>query len=188
MNRKVNLGLAGWCLAGSAAIFAQSTGRLTGNITDASGAAVPSATVNLYMIGGRTAVQTAPATSDGLFSFSAIQPGSYDISVEAAGFAKFTYRAAVVNAARETVVPTIKLELKSVQQTVEVTGDAQTVQTANIENSTSVTKQQVANLPVLDRQVSNLFLTQPGVSSGRGHTTVNGLRTSRVNATFEGVQ
>jgi hypothetical protein len=174
-------------LATTAAVYAQSTGRITGSVTDASGAAVPGATVSLHMSGGSAAIQTATTTSDGLFSFAAIQPGAYDLSVGSSGFASFSYRAAVVNAARETVIPTIKLELKSVQQTVEVTGDVQTVQTANIENSTSVTQQQVANLPVLDRQVSNLFLTQPGVSSGRGPTTVNGLRTSMVNATFEGV-
>jgi hypothetical protein len=171
----------------SAAIWAQSTGRISGSIYDGSGAPVPGATVHLQRAGSAAAIQTTTASSDGLFSFAAVQAGSYDISVESSGFAKYDYRGLIVNASRETVVPTVKLELKSVEQSIEVSSQVQSVQTATVENSTTVTQQQVTNLPVLDRQVSNLFLTQPGVSSGRGATTINGLRTSMTNVTFEGV-
>jgi hypothetical protein len=169
------------------ALYAQSTGRITGSVSDTSGAAIAGATVNLYMTGATAVIATTNTTADGLFSFAAVQAGSYDLSIENPGFAKSITRGLVVNAARETTFPTVKLEVKAVEQSVEVTADAQTVQTANIENSTTVTQQQVANLPVLDRQVSMLFLTQPGVSSGRGNTTINGLRSSMVNVTLEGI-
>src|SRR5262249_48359505 len=140
-----------------------------------------------YMTGVTRVMATTTTTGEGLFSFAAVQAGSYDLSVENPGFSRFVTRGLVVNAARETTFPTIKLEIRSVEQSVELTAETQTVQTANIENSTTVTQQQVANLPVLDRQVSMLFLTQPGVSSGRGNTTVNGLRSSMVNVTLEGI-
>jgi Carboxypeptidase regulatory-like domain/TonB dependent receptor len=169
------------------ALFAQSTGRITGNVTDASGAPVAGASVNLSLAGAASVMATTNTTAEGLFSFAAVQAGSYDLSVESKGFSKFTSRGVVVNAARETAFPTVRLEVKAVEQSVEVMADTQTVQTVNIENSTTVTQQQVANLPVLDRQVSNLFLTQPGVSSGRGATTINGLRSSMVNVTLEGI-
>jgi len=149
----------------SVALYAQSTGRITGSVSDTSGAPVAGATVNLYMTGVTSVMATTTTTGEGLFSFAAVQAGSYDLSVENPGFSRFVTRGLVVNAARETTFPTIKLEIKSVEQSIEVMADTQTVQTANIENSTTVTQQQVANLPVLDRQVSMLFLTQPGVSS-----------------------
>jgi hypothetical protein len=169
------------------ALFAQASGRITGSVGDATGAGIAGATVQLHLAGTSAVAASTTTSSDGLFSFAAVSAGSYDVTVENPGFAKYSARGVVVNAARETVMPAIKLEIRAVEQTVEVAGDSQTVQTVNIENSTTVTQQQVANLPVLDRQVSNLFLTQPGVSSGRGATTVNGLRSSMVNVTLEGI-
>ena len=175
-------------MIGSSVMLAQSsTGRVTGSVSDATGAAVPSATVNLIMAGSAAPVQTTKSTTEGLFVFSAVQPGNYSVSVESAGFAKYIYGPVIVSPAIETALPGIKLEVQAVQQSVEVSGATQLLQTKNFEISTTVTQQQVTNLPVLDRQVSTLFLTQPGVTSARGPTTVNGLRTSMVNVTFEGV-
>lgn len=164
-----------------------STGRISGSIVDSTGAAVPGATVDLMMLGSTAPVQTTKTTSDGLFAFPAVQPGTYTLTVESAGFAKYTYAPLIVNTSQEAAVPAIKMEVQSLQQAIEVTGTAQLLQTSNTEVSNTVTQQQVTNLPVLDRQASNLFLTQPGVSSARGNTTVDGLRVSMVNVTFEGV-
>jgi len=156
-------------------------------VTDATQAAIPGATVNLIMAGSASPVQTTTTSADGVFAFSAVQPGNYSVAVESGGFAKYVYAPVLVNPMIETSLPAIRLELQSVQQSVEVSGDVQLLQTSNAEISTTVTQQQVTNLPVLDRQVSYLFLTQPGVTFGRGGTTVNGLRSSMVNVTFEGV-
>src|SRR5262245_35977926 len=106
-------------------LFGQSTGRITGSVTDASGSPVAGATVNLSMTGAGRALASTTTTAEGLFSFAAVQAGSYDLSVENPGFAKFTSRGLGVNPARETVIPAIRLEIKSVEQTVEVTAEAQ---------------------------------------------------------------
>ena len=51
-----------------------------------------------------------------------------------------------------------------------------------------VTQSQVANLPVLDRQINNLFYTQPGVNfNGSANTAINGLRAQNTNVTLDGV-
>ena len=47
-----------------------------------------------------------------------------DLSVENAGFAKYTARGVTVNAARETSLAAVRLEVKSVEQSVEVTAEA----------------------------------------------------------------
>ena len=168
-------------------LLAQVTGRLTGSVVDSSGAAIPGAAVNVFLTGGSRPVLTGSTSSDGLFSFSGVQAGTYDLVIDATGFAKSVIRAVKIDPARETAIPAVKMEVQAVSQTLEVTSAAEAVQTGNIEISNTVTQTQVQTLPVLDRQVSTLFLTQPGVTSGRGPTTVNGLRTSMANVTLDGI-
>src|SRR5262249_49916628 len=110
----------------SADLSAQSTGRITGSVTDSSAAPVAGASVNLYMAGASGVIATTNTTAEGLFSFAAVQAGSYDIGVENPGFSKFTSRGVVVHAAQETSLPAFRLEVKAVEQSVEVTADAQT--------------------------------------------------------------
>jgi hypothetical protein len=168
-------------------LHSQVTGRLTGTVEDISGAAIPGAAVSLNKAGSGAPVLTTQTTSDGLYTLNAIQPGLYDLVVETAGFAKHTTRAVKIDTGRETSMQPIKMEVLATQQTVEVTSDLQSVQTTNAELSTTVTQEQITNLPAMDRQVSNLFLTQPGVSAGRGATVINGMRTSFANATLDGI-
>src|SRR4051794_4549100 len=98
------------------ALFAQASGRITGSVADVTGAGVAGATVQLHL-SGTASVASAPTTSgDGLFSFASVAAGSYDVSVENPGFAKYTARGVVVNAARESVLPPIKLEIRAVEQ------------------------------------------------------------------------
>jgi hypothetical protein len=70
----------------AAAAFAQtSRGTVTGLVTDASGAAIPSASVELKSIS--TGVLRAAATNDsGLYRLRAVDPGSYEIAISKAGF------------------------------------------------------------------------------------------------------
>lgn len=182
--------LAVFLLAG-ALLFAQSSGRITGTVVDASGAPIPNAAVSLHLAGGKSAVFSTTTSSDGIFTFASVRPGLYDLVVETAGFAKYISRQLNVEPVHETPIPTIKMEVQSTQQTVEVASETQLVQTNNAEISTTVTQSQIQNLPVLDRQVSTLFLTQPGVTGGgeasMNNTVVNGMRTSMASVTLDGI-
>ena len=63
------------------------TGGVSGNITDATGAAIPNATVTLtYLDNG--SVQTASSNGSGEFRFSLLKPGRYTVSTTVAGFEK----------------------------------------------------------------------------------------------------
>lgn len=167
--------------------MAQVAGRLGGSVVDSTGAAVPNAQVRVFLPGGKDAVLETTTNGAGIFSFIAVRPETYEVEVSASGFASSRATAVKVNPIQETNLPPITLEVKSTQVTVEVAAVIQGVQTANSEISSTVTSSQVQNLPVLDRQVSTLFLTQPGVSSGRGATVVNGMRTSFANVTLDGI-
>src|SRR5215468_550025 len=151
------------CLAAN--LMAQSTGRISGSVVDASGAAVPGAAVRLFLTGGAQPVLSTETTAEGLFSLISVRPATYDLAVEAQGFVKTTLRGLKVDPARETNVPPVKLELPTVTQSIDVSGNVQTVQTSNAEVSNTVTTEQVRRLPLLDRDPLSLLYTQPGVVS-----------------------
>jgi hypothetical protein len=155
---------------------------------DASGASVPGAEVRLYLAGGRKPLLSTKTSGDGLYNLLGVRPAEYDIEVEAAGFVKSAVRGVVVDAARETPVRQIKLELASVAQSVEVTAGAEGVEVGNAEISDTISTDDIRNLPVLDRDPLALLQTQPGVvSSGNSPTVINGLRTSFSNMTLDGI-
>ncbi len=166
--------------------FAQVNGRIAGSVVDPSGAPVPNATVEVKVPGGAQAIFASKTNEAGLFSFTAMRPGSYDVLVAAPGFAKSSTRQVAVGAL-SVVGLDIKLELAATDQILEVQADAQAVQLTSNELSATVTRQQLELLPTASRQVSTLFATQAGVNNGRGPTVINGLRTSAANVTIDGI-
>src|SRR5580704_869604 len=61
------------------------TGGVSGNITDATGAAIPNATVTLTDLDNGS-VQAASSNGSGEFRFSLLKPGRYTVSATVAGF------------------------------------------------------------------------------------------------------
>ena len=171
----------------ASSLHAQVAGRLTGSVVDQSGAAVPGAKVSVYLSGGQTPVVATETTAEGLFTVPTVRPDYYDIAVESTGFTGARLTRIKVDAAKETAVPPIKLEVAAAVQTVEVSDAAAGVQTTSADVTTTITPSQVDKLPVLDRQVHNLFITQAGVSSSRTVTSINGLRPSYTNLSLDGV-
>jgi hypothetical protein len=168
-------------------LHAQTAGRLSGSVVDQSGAAVPNAKISLYLHGGNKPLISTQTTSDGLFSIGTLRAESYDISVEASGFNVNKLVEIKIDVAAETSLPPIKMQVASSSQSVQVTESAASVNTTNIEVNQEITKEQLDALPALDRQVSTLFLTQPGVTEAAGDAVVNGMRTTSTNVTYDGV-
>src|SRR5215472_2823501 len=147
---------------------AQVAGSLTGSVVDQSGAAIPSAKISLLLPDGKVAVAQTDTTAEGLFRIPAVRPDLYKVDVEAQGFTKATLENVKIDPAKDNSLPPIVMQVASTTQSVDVTSAiAGGVQTASIEVATTITQSQVQNLPVLDRQISNLFTTQAGVSSSR---------------------
>ncbi len=176
-----------YAILAAMAARAQDTGRLSGAVMDPTGASVPAAKVELYLAGGGSAVFVAATTTDGLFHFVSVRPDFYNLVIEAAGFRKYTALRVKIDPGRETSLPPIRLELGPVTESVEVTVGVPGVQLTNAEVSTTLANNQINLLPVGDRNVLQLILTQPGVTSGRTPTTINGLRTGYANVTLDGV-
>ena len=168
-------------------LFAQVNGRLTGTVVDPSGAPVPAAKVEVFLGGGATALLQSQTNANGLFTFSALRPETYDIAISSAGFAKVSLRLVKIDALKETSLGTVKLELSASAQVIEVSGEVQGVQLGGSELVSTIPREQVQNLPTASRQLSTLFATQAGVSDGRGPTVINGTRASAANVTLDGV-
>jgi hypothetical protein len=178
-----------WWLAllSGSALLGQSTGRVTGTVVDPAGAAVASAHVELRIPGADQAALAARVSAEGLFAFIGVAPGYYDLVAEASGFQRISIRKLKVEPGREIDVGELKLEVGAVTQTVEVTAEAPGVQTTSAEVSTTITNAQLQRLPLFDRNPLAIIHTQAGVTTSRGPTVINGLRTSYANVTIDGI-
>jgi hypothetical protein len=171
----------------SCPLFAQFSGRVTGSVVDSSGASVPNAEVDLYLTGGKKPMYSTRTSTEGEYHFSGVRPAEYDVTVEAKGFLKTTLRGLTVDAARESSVPQIKLQVASMSDTISVTGDVQGVDLNNAEITDTVTVDQINNLPIFDRDPMGLLQLEPGVSNGGSSTVINGMPTSYSDVTLDGI-
>ena len=185
--KKLHLGAISLFLFACLAL-AQNTGRISGSVTDGSGAAVPGATINLFIPGGASPVLSTTSSDDGNYYFAGVQPVTYDMAVEANGFRKEMIRGIKVNTGVELSMRPTKLEVATQNEVVEVKAELTTVQTSNSEVASTITNEQVRRLPLIDRSPLGLIMTQAGVSSNaRSSTTINGLRPSYTNITIDGI-
>src|SRR5258705_10536409 len=99
------------CLSAVTAFSQATTGSLNGTVTDPSGAVVAGATLTLVNP-GTGAERTATSSTEGTFEFQTLQPGKYNISVEAKGFKKSVSRDIVISVSTSAQV-TIPLEIGS---------------------------------------------------------------------------
>ena len=101
---------------------AQHPARLEGSVTDPGGAAVPAATVMLYMRVSNSRIGTSTA-ADGTYRFTSLAPGDYLLAVRADGFAGAGSEL-VVLASGEHAIRNVRLELESPRTEVIVTASS----------------------------------------------------------------
>src|SRR5215467_690179 len=133
-------------LTGSAAFAQTGTTSLRGTVTDKSGAAVSGAAVRL--VNSAQALEREITTKDsGEYEFLALPPGSYELTVEKEGFRKYQQNnlQLLVNSPA-TLNPT--LEIGSTLQTVEVSAEAQTLNTTDASLGLAFSERQVKELPL----------------------------------------
>jgi hypothetical protein len=175
-------------LSHASATFGQSTGRISGAVTDASGASVPGAKVELFIAGGSSAVSATSTNAEGLYIFPAVQPLLYDVSITASGFSRAMIRQVKVDPGLELSMRPIQMEVATQAELVEVAAEAVTVQTANAEIATTVNNRMLTRFPSLNRSPLAFIGIQAGVgSNGRANSTINGMRPSFTNITVDGV-
>lgn len=143
--------------------FAQrDLGTITGTITDPQGAVVPNAKVTIVEQG--TGVTFNTRTNDaGLYTFPALKPSTYTLTVEASGFQKTEQKDIIVNPGPPTAV-NLSMSVGNVNQTVEVTAQAPLLQTESPALGANLNAAQVAQLPLGgQRTFTYLARMAPGV-------------------------
>ena len=150
------------------ACYAQSTlGSVSGRVQDASGALLANAQVHLHRV--ETASDRDVSTNaEGTYTVQNLEPGHYDITVEAPGLAATVARGVEI-IARQQLRYDVSLKVASANQSVTV--NAATVGVINTENaqiSSSLSPQSVLDLPANYRGAGstspmNVIQTLPGV-------------------------
>jgi hypothetical protein len=173
--------------------FAQLTsGDLTGVVTDATGAAVPGATVDATNEAtGVKATQTSNSTGE--YRFSNLPIGQYDLSVAAKGFAA-TSAAGVPVSLNRIGTQNFALQVGQTATTVEVTESTGTIDTSTAQITNNYETRLTTDLPSAStgQGVINLSLLSAGVTTGGGvgvgeGPSVGGQRPRNNNFTVEGV-
>lgn len=171
---------------------AQSTisGDIAGTVTDASGAAIPGATVKVTNT-GTGAVQTLKSGAAGDYRAALLKPGSYLVVISAPGFQTTQKQAAV--ALGQTVTVNMQLGVAKGMQTVEVEGQSvPLLQPENSDLATTITMQQVQNLPNPGGDITYFINMTQGVvmntQGGYGNSSAFGLPATSNNFTVNGAQ
>ncbi len=172
------------------------TTSLHGVVTDKTGATVAAAKVTLSNVdqGLSRSVET---NSAGEFEFVALPPGTYFLAVAASGFRNYEQRnlQLLVNSPSTA---NVTLEIGTAAQSVEVSAQAQTLNTTDASLGNAFNETQVKQLPLEGRNVPDLLTLQPGVaytsnradvpSSDTRSGAVNGARSDQSNLTLDGVE
>ena len=197
--RKIVIGVS---LAGTAVVlsfpagaaYGQATsGNLAGSVKDATGAAVPNASV--VLTSESTGVtSTLTSNSSGDFLFQNLQPAVYDLKVSAAGFAPALVKGVRVDL-NSTATANVPLSLGSQNTTIEVeAGASALLDTTTTNLTTTFSNVEMSDLPTtsVGLGVLNASLLSPGVASTGGigigvGPSVGGQRPRNNNFTIEGI-
>jgi len=139
---------------------------VTGVIADAQGGVLPGVTVTLRNVESGT-TRTTVTEADGQYRIAGLQPGRYSLRAELDGFAptevpNLTLTIGLV------VQSNLAMALQGVQEAVTVTAEAPVVETTTTEVATVVTQEQIAMLPIPNRQAGSLALLLPGTQMPTG--------------------
>jgi len=147
----------------------QLTGTLSGTVADSAGAVVPNAKVTMKNEASGD-IRTTVSNASGYFSVTAIQPGSYSVTIEAAGFKKWERTGVVFAQGDNHTLANLKLEVGSVSETVEIKAGADVVIPDNAEVSTTINQELVEDTPIVGRDAGELLKIMPGMAINNGGT------------------
>jgi hypothetical protein len=177
----------------------ESRGSIVGRVTDASGAVIPGAAVEVtnQAMGTKLSLSTNEA---GLYQASYLIPGAYQIVVQAPGFKKYVRDGVQVRVGDRLEI-NIMLEVGAPAETITVTAEAPLLETGSASVGSVVDSRRVAELPMAHGQPFALIGLAGGVSFNANAASLNrpfepthiagyamsGVRSNRSDLTIDGV-
>jgi hypothetical protein len=186
-------------LFASQGAFAQGLGRISGVVTDPSGASVGKATVTATR-SGTGEVTEVTSDAGGSYVFPSLPPAQYNVSAKAAGFSQFRAPDTVLQA-DQALTLNIVLKLGASTEVVTVTSAAPQIDVTTGTLSQVIDERRVNDLPLNGRNAAALTVLVPGVvvapsaNIDQGQTktfptvaavTINGTRANQVNYMLDG--
>ncbi len=156
-------------LAGPQVALAQSnisTGQILGETNDAAGGVLPGVTVQATNVDTGLS-RRAITNPDGSYRIDLLPPGTYEVRADLAGF-KSEVKRGVTVALGSAVNMTFLLQASAIEEEIVVTAEAPVIETSNPSVSSSVSDQQIGNLPLQGRDFSDFAILAPGTSTADG--------------------
>jgi len=142
------------------------TGAITGLVSDASGAAVSDAAIDITNAGTGVIDHTVTNNS-GEYRFSSLIPGTYTVRVKKESFSQYTVPDVEISVGKIVRVDAT-LKIGGTSTTVDVTGQAPILQTDSVEVSQNIEAHEINALPTFGRNPTRLALLAPGVAMYSG--------------------
>ena len=150
---------------GASALFVQSdvaNSTLKGKVTDQLDAAVSGATVTVINA-ERGVVRSVKTDGDGAYQVPLLQPGTYDLRVEASGFQSQALLKLVLTVGQIGVYD-IRLQIGPINELLTIDAAPMLVETERTQQSDAIERGQIANLPNLSRNFTSYIFTLPGIA------------------------
>jgi hypothetical protein len=148
----------------TSASLAQTLGTITGEVKDATGAAVTGVNVTIRNT-ATNGVRTAVTNDAGNYFVPALVPGPYEVKAELSGF-KVTTRGGIELQVQQTARVDLTLEVGQVTESVEVRGGAQLLSTEDATVGTVIEQKRITDLPLNGRNFFSLVGLSPNVTVG----------------------
>ncbi|HMX25623.1 MAG TPA: carboxypeptidase-like regulatory domain-containing protein, partial [Blastocatellia bacterium] len=176
----------------------EARGTIGGTVRDASKAVVPGATVKVTDTARGTVTSTV-TNEAGLYQAPYLLPGTYQVTVEVTGFKKYI-REGIVLQVNDRLEVNADLEVGTVDQSVTITADGPTLDTAGASLGKVVDARRIAELPIGHGDPYALIGLAGGVSFTRSQRldrpfepthivgySIDGTRANRSDLTIDGV-
>ncbi|WP_263351950.1 carboxypeptidase regulatory-like domain-containing protein [Acidicapsa acidisoli] len=148
------------------------SGRVTGTVSDATGAIIPGATITLTDV-DTGAISKMTSKDDGTFTFAAVPRGQYKVDISMDGFTSisqsFTLEVSQVQEINAHLQP------GGATTVVQVTDAAPLVDTSTSSVGEDIQGRQVTELPLNGRNFTQLALLTPGVTRGNYGNSASGV-------------
>jgi len=146
-----------------------STGALTGTITDTNRAVVRQ--VQVKVTNEATGEERTVETQDnGSYIIPLLLPGSYRVEVSKTGFKSAAKKGLRVNVS-ESARLDVELEVGEINTTVDIAADAELLQTESSELGRVVNREAISNLPLVNRNYTQIVTLSPGISASVTNAT-----------------
>jgi hypothetical protein len=150
------------------------TSDVLGTVTDSTGAAIPGIAVHIQNTGTHVVTETKTGET-GSYTFTHLQPGTYNLTVAQTGFKTFTNPSLNLVAGDRARVDATLVAGGS-NETVEVTAQPSALQTDSTNVGSDIDSKAVADLPLNGRNVYGLIQVAPGVNAGAPNSLTSGTR------------